>query len=83
MEQQRNPHNLMRDFEQEVGGYLNNKKISDMIDEARKNLSNFKGNSIGDTAHVLWSLLIKDYFILTEEEKIIAKWFEMANKFLK
>ena len=83
MEQQRNPHNLMRDFEQEVGGYLNNKKISDMIDEARKNLSNFKGNSIGDTAHVLWSLLIKDGLILTEEEKIIAKWFEMANKFLK
>lgn len=83
MEQQRNPHNLMRDFEQEVSGYLNNKRISDIIDKACKDLRKFKRDNIGDTARILWSLLIKEGFIPYDEEKIIENWFIIVNKLLK
>jgi hypothetical protein len=71
--QERNPHNLLKDFEDEVPGYLNNSEIKDLLEQALSSLDEPK--NMAATARQLWGSLITAGIIPSEEEAILDHWF--------
>ena len=71
MFQERNPHNLLRDFEQEIPGYLGNDKICQLLQEL--NLSG-KPEDAGGNLRICYEALIKNGFVPAEEMALVEAW---------
>ena len=71
MFQERNPHNLLRDFEQEIPGYLGNYKICQLLEIV--SLSE-KLEGVGGNLRLCYEALIKDGFVPTEEMALVEAW---------
>lgn len=71
MFQNRNFHDLNKDFDQEVPMYLNNKKIFNILDKTKfiKGEKNYLKNLLK-----AYKILIKNNFILKEELKFLNAW---------
>jgi hypothetical protein len=71
MYQERNPHNLLRDFEQEIPGYLGNDKICQLLEKL--NLSG-KPEDAGSNLHFCYEALIKNGFVPVDEMALVEAW---------
>jgi hypothetical protein len=71
MRQERNVHNLMRDFEDEVPGYLNNKRIVDEI--SALNLKAGTAN-IADNLRICYEKLVGISVVGPEELPLLDAW---------
>lgn len=71
VEQIRNPHDLLRDFEQEIPGLLGNKRLVEALDEADLG----EGN-LADRSRRCYRTLIGAGFISREEEQLLDLWLE-------
>jgi len=70
--QERNPHNLLRDFEAEVPGYLNNQLIVDAL--SKLDLASGQG-AIRDNLRRCYARVIEMGLIGTEELYLLDLWF--------
>lgn len=71
--QDRNEHNLMRDFEEEIPGYLNNHRIRQMLDE----LDLPKGaDKIGDAMRLSYRRLVEAGQIGPDELPLLDAWLQ-------
>lgn len=71
MEQTRNPHNLLRDFEQEIPGYLGNAGICEVLE--RVQLSG-EPNRVGENLHRCYEVLIAAGFVSAAEMPMVEAW---------
>ncbi len=72
--QERNEHNLLRDFEQEVPGYLLNDKIREIL--ANAPLRNGTAN-IAENLRICYRLLVEHNVITSAEElKLLDAWLD-------
>lgn len=78
--QERNAHDLMRDFADEVPGYLNNDRISKVLSSAASVIESKGPSSIAETARALWKSLITDGLIPKEEERVVDAWFSAVER---
>ena len=78
MFQKRNKHNLYKDFEEEIGIYLNNKKIINSIlnINLKKGEKNYLSNIL-----TCYKILIKKKFIHQNELKFLNAWLSDIKKF--
>lgn len=77
--QERNDHNLLKDFEDEIPGYLNNQKIIDALSE----IDLTKGNKhICDNLIKCYDLMIKNGWILNKEAPLVRAWADDISKFI-
>jgi STELLO glycosyltransferases len=74
VEQLRNEHDLMRDFKDEVPGYLQNAEIASILNGQ---LEKGPGSSIGSTALGMWRALAAKDIISENEIRIAEAWFEL------
>ena len=76
--QERNEHDLMRDFAEEVPGYLNNEKIRRTLEDLA-----LKGGeaNLGDDLMTCYRALIAMEVVGKEEEALLAAWNEDFAKF--
>jgi len=78
VEQVRNEHNLMKDFQDEVIGYLNNRKIASVLWDSVQRLKVFKASepnlTMAQTCEYLWKSLIANSLIPREELPLIVGW---------
>lgn len=72
-EQVRNPHNLMRDFADEVVGYLRNREIMDELERA---LEQTDCQDLWTLSQQLWSVLHRLGIIPQEELSLHRFWLE-------
>ena len=71
MFQDRNPHNLMRDFEQEIPGYLNNERIRSVLES----LNLLPGETeVANNLHRCYEALIQEGLIPDGEMKLVLAW---------
>ncbi|MGD1808726.1 STELLO glycosyltransferase family protein [Dapis sp. BLCC M126] len=75
--QERNKHNLMRDFEDEVSGYLNNSQIAKSLSEL-KLLSGEQ--QIPDNLRKCYDTLIQLNLVKQEEAKLLDTWLKDLRK---
>jgi hypothetical protein len=69
--QERNEHNLMRDFKDEVPGYLNNSRIAEALDK----LTLQKGlDKLNDNLKICYEELVRMELIGEQELDLIAAW---------
>jgi hypothetical protein len=68
--QVRNEHNILRDFELEIDGYLKNSKIVDLI------ISDLKDNIIYNNLLDLYVIIAKKQFIGKQEIELVRVWNE-------
>lgn len=66
--QERNIHNLLKDFEQEIPGYLKNQLIIDIL-----NSVSFSG-SVGNRLYQAYEVLAKEKIIDEKELKLVENW---------
>lgn len=71
MFQDRNPHNLMRDFEQEVPGYLNNERIRVVLEGLNLRTGQ---EEVSNNLHRCYDSLIKAHLIPKSEMKLVDAW---------
>ncbi|MGW8788726.1 STELLO glycosyltransferase family protein, partial [Heyndrickxia sporothermodurans] len=75
--QERNEHDLMKDFEDEVPGYLNNERIRLTLEDTR--LSG-REDHMGDDLLTCYRALIRLGVIGAEEEPLLRAWLEDLAK---
>jgi len=73
MYQERNPHNLLRDFEQEIPGYLSNDSIRRLLEAL--NLST-KPEDAGENLRLCYEELIKAGFVPAAEMALVEAWLK-------
>lgn len=78
--QVRNEHNLLEDFKSEIVGYVNNKRISVMLDAAAAKFS--EPNALTIIARTLWQALNDGGVISDLEMAIIDSWFSSLDVIL-
>ncbi|NEP46076.1 MAG: DUF288 domain-containing protein, partial [Okeania sp. SIO2H7] len=78
--QERNEHNLMRDFEDEVSGYLNNDKIAKSLAEI--NLKSGEANLL-DNLSKCYDALIGLGVVKPEEAELVEAWARDLTAILK
>ncbi len=71
--QERNEHSLLKDFEEEIPGYLNNAKICQLLEEL--NLQNGIEN-IGANLLSCYSMMTKNNFVGLNEMKLVQAWIK-------
>ena len=71
MYQDRNPHNLLRDFEQEIPGYLGNAQMAGILENVT--LSPGQAN-IGDNLLRCYKALVVANFVPSEEMRLVEAW---------
>ena len=74
--QDRNAHNLMKDFEDEVPGYLNNEEIMQKLDNIPANIET------ESFLRAAYSMLIDSGIIGENEMELLNAWIEDLNKLL-
>jgi len=78
MLQNRNPHNYLRDFFDEIPVYLNSKKILNLASQSIK-----KGNSIGENLLNVYKSVAKAGITLSKEILLLQNWLDDINKYAK
>jgi len=73
MIQDRNRHELLRDFELEIPGYLGNARLCDVLH--RMNLAGGAAN-LGNNLHRCYEALVAASFINPQEMKLVDAWLE-------
>jgi hypothetical protein len=81
MKQLRNAHDLMRDFKDEVVGYLRNREIVERLSATLRLLK--KGGDLANTATRLWDSLRGIEVIPEREWPIVVGWFEQMDSALQ
>jgi hypothetical protein len=71
--QERNEHNLLRDFEEEIPGYLNNKGIRETLEDVALPVGRDK---IPDAMRLAYERLVECGFIGAEELPLLDAWLE-------
>jgi hypothetical protein len=71
MQQDRNVHNLMRDFEDEIPGYLNNTAICETLEQLPLQSGTER---IGDNLRICYEKLIEMSLVKSEELKLLDAW---------
>jgi hypothetical protein len=75
--QERNEHNLMRDFKDEVPGYLNNSRIGEALDK----LSLQKGlDKLNDNLRICYEELVRMELVGKEELDLLEAWLADIGK---
>jgi hypothetical protein len=75
--QERNEHNLIKDFEEEVSGYLNNQNICQALEE----LDLKEGiNHITDNMRICYEKLVEMKLVLAEELNLLELWLNDVSK---
>ena len=74
--QERNIHNLMKDFEEEIPGYLQNEKIGKLLSEVK--LITGK-NEILDNLRKCYDALIENEIFPAKEGDLLEAWFKDIN----
>ncbi|MBV9265919.1 MAG: DUF288 domain-containing protein [Acidobacteriaceae bacterium] len=71
--QERNDHNLMRDFKDEVPGYLNNSAIADKLAplSIRPGLEH-----IPDNIRLCYEVLVRESYVGPEESRLLDAWLD-------
>ena len=77
VKQIRNEHNLLKDFSDEVPGYLQNKKIADILSERAKSINPDIGIPLAALA--LWEALAANNIIEQREIRIIRCWLNALH----
>ncbi|TFG48039.1 MAG: DUF288 domain-containing protein, partial [Candidatus Brocadiia bacterium] len=77
MRQERNEHNLMRDFEDEIPGYLYNSKIREALEGLNLKPS---VDGIGDNLRICYEKLISMSLIDRKELELLDAWLEDIKK---
>jgi hypothetical protein len=72
--QKRNEHSILKDFGQEIPGYLENEKITDILQTIKFTTKDAKENLL-----VCYEKLIKKGFFSKEEFKIVKMWVKKIN----
>jgi hypothetical protein len=75
--QERNQHNLMKDFEDEIPGYLNNAKICRELENL--NIKGGKENMLDDL-RTCYTMLTEKGFVGKEEMALVDAWCEDISK---
>jgi hypothetical protein len=75
--QERNQHNLMKDFEDEIPGYLNNAKICNEL--GNLNIKGGKENMLDDLL-TCYDMLTGKGFVGKEEDALVRAWCEDISK---
>lgn len=75
--QERNVHNLMRDFEQEVPGYLGNRRLAEVLE--RVSLIGGEEN-VGTNLSRCYESLIAEGFFPESEARLVDLWLEECPK---
>jgi hypothetical protein len=71
MFQDRNPHNLLRDFEQEIPGYLGNARIAEILEV----LPLLPGESkVGHNLRLCYEALIAEGIVPAQEMLLVECW---------
>jgi hypothetical protein len=71
MFQDRNAHDLLRDFEQEVPGYLGNKRLCEVLEDTKL----LGGNpEVGANLHRCYAALVGSGFIPATEMTLVESW---------
>ena len=73
MYQDRNPHDLLGDFELEVPGYLNNRKICEVLESVRLEIA---PGSLLDNLHRCYESLIVAGLIPSDEMPLVELWIQ-------
>lgn len=79
--QYRNEHDLMKDFQDEIIGYTDNRKIAQILDRTRQTLS--ASNNMTDTVFALWQDLARENVIPQKELIIIDAWLKIYQKLVQ
>ena len=74
--QARNEHDLMKDFNDEVVGYVENRRISRILDEACARLDPADKATLAATAQALWAALHAGGIVPDRELPLVDGWFE-------
>jgi hypothetical protein len=77
VQQIRNEHDLMKDFADEVIGYMENRKIGKTLDEAAAKIPS--GETLSTIALKLWESLEAIGIIPAKEMVIIRQWFTLCD----
>jgi len=77
--QDRNKHNLMRDFEDEIPGYLNNNRIVLILNDVK--LKPGKDNAL-DNLVLCYEELVKEHIFPTEEMILVKAWLQDLERIL-
>lgn len=75
--QERNQHNLLKDFEDEIPGYLNNAKICNEL--ANLNIKGGKENMLDDLL-TCYDMLTGKGFVGKEEDELVRAWCDDLSK---
>ena len=75
--QDRNEHNLMRDFADEVPGYLNNRRIGTQLDALKLEAG---AENIGDNLIKCYEELVRMELIPSKEIAFVKAWVEDVSK---
>jgi hypothetical protein len=76
--QVRNQHSLIHDFSDEIPGYLNNKKITELLDECSLALN--KSMDMSYVVRKMWEKLSSAGIIPSEELQIYDSWSTLLKK---
>ncbi len=77
MFQDRNPHNLMRDFEQEIPGYLGNEGIRSVLEGLSLNTG---AEEVGNNCHRCYQALVEAGFVPAEEMPLLDMWLSDLSR---
>ncbi len=80
MWQERNEHNLMRDFEDEVPGYLNNSKICQELEGLELESG---ADKIGNNLRVCYEKLVEMGLVDARELDLLEVWNECIGELLR
>jgi hypothetical protein len=80
MWQERNVHNLMRDFEDEVPGYLNNSKICEELEDLALESG---ARKIGGNLRVCYEKLVEMGLVDARELDLLEVWNERIDELLR
>ncbi len=78
--QERNAHDLLRDFEDEVPGYVNNRRIAEILSQTG---TGEQGSGTGDIMEIvqrLWRSLIDEGIIPENERPLLDAWYARLSK---
>lgn len=79
--QERNEHNLLRDFEDEVPGYLNNEKIRICLDRLKLQ-SGCESDKVCSNLVTCYSALVKEQLLHDSELDLVKAWVQDILKLL-
>ena len=73
--QERNEHNYLKDFEEEVPGYLNNAKIADILNDCL-----LTADDVYENVFVCYEALVREKIMPIEELRLVECWLELCKK---